>query len=50
MILTDTYFRKVAPLMLPKECRALEETVAQAQNILKKAHNKGVELEGIHVV
>ncbi|KAJ0062831.1 hypothetical protein NL108_008118 [Boleophthalmus pectinirostris] len=48
MILTETYFRKISSLMLPKESQALEETMAQAQEILKKAHSKGVELECIH--
>ncbi|KAJ0008745.1 hypothetical protein NQD34_016160 [Periophthalmus magnuspinnatus] len=48
MILTETYFRKISSLMLPKENQALEETMAQAQEILKKAHSKGVELECVH--
>lgn len=33
--------------MLPKESQALEETLAEAQSVLKEAHSKGVELECI---
>lgn len=33
--------------MLPKERQALEETLAEAQSVLKEAHSKGVELECI---
>lgn len=33
--------------MLPKESQALEETLAEAQSVLKQAHSKGVELECI---
>ena len=47
MILTETYFRKISGLMLPKESQALEETLAEAQSVLKQAHSKGVELECI---
>lgn len=47
MILTETYFRKISGLMLPKESQALEVTLAEAQSILKEAHSKGVELECI---
>lgn len=47
MILTETYFKKISALMLPKESQALEEMLFQAQMILKQAHSKGVELEGI---
>lgn len=47
MILTETYFRKISGLMLPKESQALEETLAEAQSVLKEAHSKGVELERI---
>lgn len=47
MILTETYFRKISALMLPKESQALEETLAEAQSVLKQAHSKGVELECI---
>uniref|UniRef100_UPI0037E92F69 nesprin-1 isoform X2 n=1 Tax=Semicossyphus pulcher TaxID=241346 RepID=UPI0037E92F69 len=48
MLLTETYFRKISALMLPKESQALEETLAEAQSVLKEAHSKGVELECIH--
>lgn len=34
-------------MMLPKERQALEETLAEAQSVLKEAHSKGVELECI---
>lgn len=47
MILTETFFRKIRLLMLPKESQALEETLAEAQSVLKEAHSKGVELECI---
>ncbi len=47
MILTETYFRKISSLMLPKESQTLEETLAEAQRVLKEAHSKGVELECI---
>ncbi len=33
--------------MLPKESQTLEETLAEAQRVLKEAHSKGVELECI---
>lgn len=45
MILTEMYFSKSTAL--PKERQALEETLAEAQSVLKDAHNKGVELEFI---
>lgn len=47
MILTEMYFSKSSALMLPKERQALEETLAEAQSVLKDAHSKGVELEFI---
>lgn len=47
MILTETYFRKISCLMLPKENQNLEETLAEARSVLKEAHSKGVELESI---
>uniref|UniRef100_A0A1A8H4I9 Spectrin repeat containing, nuclear envelope 1b n=1 Tax=Nothobranchius korthausae TaxID=1143690 RepID=A0A1A8H4I9_9TELE len=47
MILTETYFRKISSLMPPKECQALEETLAESRSVLKDAHSKGVELESI---
>lgn len=33
--------------MLPKERQALEDMLDEAQTVIKKAHDKGVELEGI---
>lgn len=47
MILTEAYFRKINALMLPKERQALEDTLDEAQTVIKKAHGKGVELECI---
>lgn len=47
MILTESYFRKISGLVLPKESQVLEETLAEAQRVLKEAHSKGVELECI---
>lgn len=47
MILTETFSRKISSLMLPKERQALEETLAEAQGVIKEAHSKGVELECI---
>nr|XP_057913481.1 nesprin-1 isoform X6 [Doryrhamphus excisus] len=47
MILTETYYRKISSLMLPREKQVLEETLNQAQGVLKQAHSKGVEIEGI---
>lgn len=47
MILTETYFRKISGLVLLKDRQALEDTLAEAQSILKEAHSKGVELECI---
>lgn len=45
MVLTEAYFRKISSLMLPAESRALQETLAEAQRVLREAHSKGVELE-----
>ena len=45
MILTETFFRKISSLVVPRERQALEETLAQAQGILKQAHRRGVGLE-----
>lgn len=45
MVLTEAYFRKVSGLMLPTEGQALQETLAEAQRVLKEAHRRGVELE-----
>ncbi|XP_037550764.1 nesprin-1 [Nematolebias whitei] len=47
MILTETYFRKISGLLLPKECQALEKTLADVRSVLKEAHGKGVKLESI---
>lgn len=47
MILTEAYFRKISSLMLPKERQGLEDTLDEAQTVLKQAHGKGVELECI---
>lgn len=46
MILTQTFYSKVAGLVTQRESQALEETMALAQNVLKQAHRRGVELEG----
>ena len=50
MILTETYFRKISGLVLPKESQALEATLGQAQAVLREAHSRGVELEGVREV
>uniref|UniRef100_A0A3Q2Y288 KASH domain-containing protein n=1 Tax=Hippocampus comes TaxID=109280 RepID=A0A3Q2Y288_HIPCM len=47
MILTQTFYRKVSGLVAPRESQALEETMSLAQSVLKQAHRRGVELEGI---
>uniref|UniRef100_A0A4W5PDW6 Spectrin repeat containing, nuclear envelope 1b n=1 Tax=Hucho hucho TaxID=62062 RepID=A0A4W5PDW6_9TELE len=47
MILTETFFRKISGLVVPRENQTLEETLAQAQGVLKQAHRRGVELEYI---
>ncbi|XP_077587654.1 nesprin-1-like [Stigmatopora nigra] len=47
IILTETYYGKISALMLPEERRLLEETLKQAQSVLRQAHAKGVELEAI---
>lgn len=47
MILTETFFRKISGLVLPKESQVLEETLAQARGVLREAHSRGVELECI---
>ncbi|XP_061097143.1 nesprin-1-like isoform X2 [Conger conger] len=47
MILTETFFRKICSFVLPRESQTLEETMAQAQGVLKQAHRRGVELEYI---
>lgn len=47
MILTQTFYSKVSGLVAQRECQALEETMALAHSVLKQAHRRGVELEGI---
>lgn len=47
MILTQTFYSKVSGLVAQRESQALEETMALAQNVLRQAHKRGVELEGI---
>lgn len=47
MILTQTFYSNVSGLVVQRECQALEETMALAQSVLKQAHRRGVELEGI---
>lgn len=47
MILTQTYYSKVSGLMAQRETQVLEETMALAKSVLKQAHGRGVELEGI---
>uniref|UniRef100_A0A3B4YE87 Spectrin repeat containing nuclear envelope protein 1 n=1 Tax=Seriola lalandi dorsalis TaxID=1841481 RepID=A0A3B4YE87_SERLL len=47
MILTQTFYSKVCGLVAQRESQALEETMALAHSVLKQAHRRGVELEGI---
>ncbi|MCJ8736789.1 hypothetical protein PDJAM_G00016450 [Pangasius djambal] len=47
MVLTETFYKKISAFVLPQESQALEDTLAQAQEVLKQAHKKGVELEYI---
>lgn len=47
MILTQTFYSKVSGLVTQRESQALEETMVSAQSVLKQAHRRGVELEGI---
>lgn len=47
MVLTETFYKKISAFVLPQESQALEDTMAQAQAVLKQAHKKGVELENI---
>ncbi|XP_041710587.2 nesprin-1 isoform X1 [Coregonus clupeaformis] len=47
MILTETFFRKISGLVVPREKQALEERLTQAQGVLKQAHGRGLELEYI---
>lgn len=50
MILTQTFYSKVCGLVAQRETQVLEETMALAQSVLKQAHRRGVELEGIQEV
>lgn len=45
MVLTEMFYKKISAFVLPQESQALEDTLAQAQEVLKQAHKKGVELE-----
>ncbi|XP_052391485.1 nesprin-1 isoform X1 [Carassius gibelio] len=47
VVFTQAFFRQVSGLVVQREVQSLEETVAQAQAVLKQAHKRGVELEGI---
>ncbi|TRY57107.1 hypothetical protein DNTS_023982 [Danionella cerebrum] len=47
VVLTQAFFRQVSGLVVQREVQSLDETVAQAQAVLKQAHKRGVELEGI---
>lgn len=47
MILTQTFYCKVSALVAQRESQKLEETMALAHSVLKQAHRRGVELEGI---
>ncbi|XP_076833611.1 nesprin-1-like isoform X2 [Brachyhypopomus gauderio] len=47
MVLTETFYKKISAFVVPQESQVLEETLAQAQGILKTAHRRGVELEYI---
>ncbi|XP_062293158.1 nesprin-1 isoform X4 [Scomber scombrus] len=47
MILTQTFYSKVSGLVAQRESQVLDETMALAHSVLKQAHRRGVELEGI---
>ncbi|KAI5615121.1 nesprin-1 isoform X2 [Silurus asotus] len=47
MVLTQAFFRQVSGVMVQREAQVLEQTVSQAHTVLKQAHRRGVELEGI---
>lgn len=47
MVLTEMFYKKISAFVLPQESQALEDTLSQAQEVLKQAHKKGVELEYI---
>ncbi|KTF86539.1 hypothetical protein cypCar_00031778, partial [Cyprinus carpio] len=46
-VLTETFYKKISAFVLPRERQTLEETLARAQDVLKQAHKKGVELQCI---
>lgn len=50
MVLTETFYKKISAFVLPRERQTLEETLARAQDVLKQAHKKGVELQCISEV
>ncbi|KAF3849909.1 hypothetical protein F7725_019628 [Dissostichus mawsoni] len=47
MIHTQTFYSKVSGLVAQRESQAMEEIMASAHSVLKQAHRRGVELEGI---
>lgn len=47
MVLTETFYKKISAFVVPRESQVLEETLTQAQSVLKQAHKRGVELEYI---
>uniref|UniRef100_A0AAR2JHF7 Spectrin repeat containing, nuclear envelope 1b n=1 Tax=Pygocentrus nattereri TaxID=42514 RepID=A0AAR2JHF7_PYGNA len=47
VVLTQAFFRQVSGVVVQREAQVLEQSVAQAQSVLKQAHRRGVELEGI---
>ncbi|TNN68504.1 Nesprin-1 [Liparis tanakae] len=47
MILTQAFYSKVSGLVAQRESQAMEESMALAHSVLKQAHRRGVELEGI---
>lgn len=47
VVLTQAFFRQVSGLVVQREVQSLDETVTQAQSVLKQAHKRGVELESI---
>ncbi|XP_073726049.1 nesprin-1 isoform X5 [Misgurnus anguillicaudatus] len=47
MVLTETFYKKTSAFVQPRERQTLEETLSGAQDVLKQAHKRGVELEYI---
>ncbi|XP_068610253.1 nesprin-1 [Brachionichthys hirsutus] len=47
MILTQTLYSKVSGLVAQRESQTLVETMSSAHSVLKQAHGRGVELEGV---